>query len=220
MKLNRNFDALKVWPSEHNMPKRIGDLDSLACLESLPGAETQGFHRDSTKPGGTGLTSYEQDQFIYILFFAFFAMRILEGLLKDRVEATAYVRSRLAAQNEGISFSDSEWKLAEPGIWQFLVHEKFKAEKVHPFEVVRVPVRRDHTVAMDTRCTHGGAPWPGKRRAYRGHFYGYERDVLKQGANELTGKDEYATVNLCDNDFFPIVGWAQLDNIFKCLSGI
>jgi hypothetical protein len=199
------------------MPKRIGDAEGLACLESLSGAKTQGFHRDSRKPGGTGITSYEQDQFIYVLFFAFFAMRILEELRNDRLAATAYVRSRLAAQPKRIVYSASEWKVAEPGIWQFLIHEEFKTRNVPPFEVVRVPVRKDHTAALDTRCPHGGAPWTGVRRAYRGHFYGYERDLQKQTPDQVTEKDEYVTVDLCDDDFFPIVGWAQLDNIFKRL---
>jgi hypothetical protein len=212
------FNVLKVWPSEHNMPKRVGDAEGLACLESLCGAKTQGFHCDSRKPGGTALTSYEQDQFIYVLFFAFYAMRVLEELRKDRQAATEYVRSRLAALPEKILFSPKEWKdVAEPGIWQFLVHEEFKVRKVPRFEVVRVPLRKDHTGALDTRCPHAGAPWYVVRRAYRGHFYGYERDLQKQTPEQVADKDEYSTVDLCDNDLFPIVGWAQLDSIFKPL---
>ena len=216
------FNALKVWPSEHNMPKRVGDADGLACLESLTGAKAQGFHRDTRKPGATAISSYEQDQFIYVLFFAFCAMRILEELRKDRREATAYVRSRLAAgQPESgpkrIVYSNSEWEVAEPRIWQFLVHEEFRVRGVRRFEVVRVPIRKDHTGALDTRCPHGGAPWDGARRAYRGHFYGYERDLQKQTTEQVTTNDEYVTVDLCDDDFSPIVGWAQLDNIFKRL---
>ena len=213
----KKFDALKVWPSAHNTPKRLSDSEALACLESLPGAKSQGFHRDSRKPGFTGIKSFEQDQYIYVLFFSFFAMRVLEELRKDRVAATEYVRSRLAEhpENSGIVLSDSDWKDVEPRIWQFLVHEEFRVRKVRPFEVVRVPVRKNHTAGLDTRCPHGGAPWTGKRRAYRGHFYGYERDLQKQTPEERMDKDEYATVDLCDNDFSPIVGWAQLNNIFS-----
>ena len=157
-----------------------------------------------------------------MLFFAFFAMRILEELRKDRLAATNYVRSRLAAEqpesgSERIVYSDSEWEVAEPRIWQFLVHEEFRVRGVRRFEVVRVPIRKDHTGALDTRCPHGGAPWDGARRAYRGHFYGYERDLQKQTTEQVTTNDEYVTVDLCDDDFSPIVGWAQLDNIFKRL---
>ena len=212
------FNALKVWPSKHNMPKRVGDADGLACLESLTGAKAQGFHCDSRKSGGTAIASYEQDQFIYVLFFAFCAMRILEELRSDRLAATEYVRSRLASQPTKIVFSHKEWKdVAEPGIWQFLVHEEFKVREVRRFEVVRVPLNKDHTCALDTRCPHGGAPWTGARRAYRGHFYGYERDLQKQTPEQVTEKDEYITVDLCHDDFYPIVGWAQLDNIFERL---
>jgi len=200
------------------MPERVGDAEVLACLESLCGAKPQGFHCDSRKSGGTAITSYEQDQFVYVLFFSFFAMRILEELRHDRLAATEYVRSRLAAQPERIVFSAKEWKdVAEPGIWQYLVHEQFKVLKVPRFEVVRVPVCKDHTAALDTRCPHAGAPWSGARHAYRGHFYGYERDLQKQTPEQVVETDEYTTVDLCDDDFFPIVGWAQLDNIFECL---
>jgi hypothetical protein len=31
----------------------------------------------------------------------------------------------------------------------------------------------------------------------------------------MVDKDEYLTVDLCEEDFLPIVGWAQLDKIFK-----
>ena len=148
-------------------------------------------------------------------------MRILEELRKDRLAATDYVRSLLAAgQPESgpkrIVYSDSEWEVAEPRIWQFLVHEEFRVRGVRRFEVVRVPIRKDHTAALDTRCPHGGAPWTGKRRAYRGHFYGYERDLQKQTRVQRADKDEYTTVDLTQSEFFPIVGWAQLNNIFKC----
>jgi hypothetical protein len=68
---------------------------------------------------------------------------------------------------------------------------------------------------MDTRCVHAGAPWPCSNRAYRGHFYGYERDLQKQTPEQMVDKDEYLTVDLCEEDFLPIVGWAQLDKIFK-----
>jgi len=86
---------------------------------------------------------------------------------------------------------------------------------VRPFEVVRVPVLKDQTIVLDTRCVHAGAPWSGEERAYRGHFYGYEQDVLKQTPEQRTKKDEYLTVDLCNDDLFPIVGWAQLGNMFK-----
>lgn len=199
------------------MPAQVGDAEALAVLGSLPGAGGQGFHCDTEKTGSTGITSYEQDQFIYVLFFAFHAMRILAELRKDRAAATEHIRSRLAAESEcRIVFSDEEWDgQAEKRIWQFLVHEEFKVRGVRPFEVVRVPVRKNHTIALDTRCPHAGAPWTGRRRAYRGHFYGYARILKNLTVDQVTQKDEYVTVDLCDNDHFPIVGWALLDNIFK-----
>ena len=196
------------------MPRRAGGLELLAILESLSGAEDQGFHYDSKKPGATGITSYEQDQFVYVLFFSFYAMRILEDLRKDRLAATEYVRARFAAQM--VFFIDTDWDtIVEPRVWQFLVHEEFRARDVSPFEVVRVPVRKDHTIVMDTRCVHAGAPWHGSHRVYRGHFYGYERDLQKQNPEQIVDKDEYLTVDLCEEDLLPIVGWAQLDKIFK-----
>ena len=199
------------------MPADVIDAEALAILESLPGVGVQGVHCDSSKPGATGITSYEQDQFIFVLFFAFHAMRILEELRKDRAAATQHIRSRLAALKRGrIVFSDEEWDaVTEKRIWQFLVHEEFKVRGVRAFEVVRVPVRKNHTIALDTRCPHAGAPWSGQRRAYRGHFYGYERVLKKLAPAQVTDKDEYSTVDLCDNDHFPIAGWAQLDGIFR-----
>jgi hypothetical protein len=75
------------------MPEKVGEMELLAVLESLPGAEDQGFHIDSKKPGASGITSFEKDQFVYVLFFAFYAMRILEDLRNDRLSATDYVRT-------------------------------------------------------------------------------------------------------------------------------
>ena len=196
------------------MPAAVGDMELLAVLESLPGAEDQGFHFDSNKPGASAITSLERDQFVYVLFFAFHAMRIQEDLRKDRLEATGLVRSILAAKD--ISFSDEEWKdTVERRIWQFLVHEEFRARDVRPFEVVRVPVLKDQTIVLDTRCLHAGASWPGEENAYRAHFYGYERDLRKQTSEQRLDKDEYLTVDPCNDNLFPIVGWAQLRNIFK-----
>lgn len=132
------------------MPETVGEMELLAVLESLPGAEDQSFHCDSKKPGASGITSFEKDQFVYVLFFAFHAMRILEDLRNDRLSATDYIRTSLAERQ--ISFSDDQWeRVAEPRIWQFLVHEEFRARGVSSFEVVAVPVRKDQTIVLDTR---------------------------------------------------------------------
>jgi len=56
------------------MQEELAEADLAAVLESLPNAGAQGVHCDSFKPGATGITSYEQDQYVYILFFAFHAM--------------------------------------------------------------------------------------------------------------------------------------------------
>ena len=110
------------------MPAELAEAGLAAVLESRPGAGAQGVHCDSLKPGATGITSYEQDQYVYILFFAFHAMRILQELRKDRLAATEHIRSRLAAT--GVCFSDKEWTdVAEEGIWQFLVHEQFRVRR-------------------------------------------------------------------------------------------
>ena len=139
------------------MPEKVGNMELLAVLESLSGAEPQGFHCDSDKPGASGITSYEQDQFVYVLFFAFRAMRIQEDLRKDRLAATVLVRTILAARE--ISFSDEEWEdVIERSIWQFLVHEEFRVRGVRPFEVVRVPVLKDQTIVLDTRCVQRHGP--------------------------------------------------------------
>lgn len=102
---------MQVWPSAHEKPAKLEEATALAVVESLSGAGAQGVHIDSTKPGATGITSYEQDQYIYVLIWAFYAMRILEELRKDRKAATAHIRPRLESTNT--MFSDKEWKEKE-----------------------------------------------------------------------------------------------------------
>ena len=37
---------------------------------------------------------------------------------------------------------------------------------------------------------------------------------MKRTPEQILNEDEYNTVDLCGNDFFPVVGWARLTNIF------
>jgi hypothetical protein len=65
---------------------------------------------------------------------------------------------------------------------------------------------------LDSRTAHAGTPWTGRagrKRLYKGHFYGFRQDVLRRKRDHPTEKDEFTTVDLCDDDQFPIVGWAQ-----------
>ena len=67
--------------------------------------------------------------------------------------------------------------------------------------------------ANTTRQLHAGAPWtgsPGCKRLYRGHFYGFRRDVMRRVRESPTDKDEYTTVDLCSSDFFSLASWGQL----------
>lgn len=53
---------------------------------------------------------------MYILLFAFHAIRILQELMNDRLAATEHIRSRLAAR--GAFFYVKELNdVAEEGIW-------------------------------------------------------------------------------------------------------
>ena len=101
--------------------------------------------------------------------------------------------------------------MGEPFAWQFLVHEEFKARGVGDFQVVRVCAKKSHTIVMDSRCPHAGAPWTGgsAKRLYRGHVYGFRQDVMRRARESAADKDEYTTEDLCSDDYFPIVSWAQ-----------
>jgi len=231
------------------MPKALPDATSCALLDTLPDAREQSFHCDSLEPGGSGLTPYEEDQFVYVLRYGFQAMLVLLELKPDRQEATDLIRSLLAGQSEqaggdiaataaadeppqmaarppanpvrppadgdgACEFSDEEWKnTVEPRVWQVLVHEEFKARKVGDFEVLRVRVKRSQTIVLDSRCVHASAPWtgrPGCKRLYRGHFYGFRKDVLRRVRESPTDRDEYTTVDLCSRDFIPLASWGQV----------
>ena len=203
----------QVWPPKFGMPKSLVSTDKIATLQALADVEAQSFHRDSPEPGSSGVTSFEEDQYVDVLFHAFQATVILEALRGDRGQATALVRSRLASQNPPYTCSDEAWEtILEPRAWEFLVHQEFKARGVKDFEVVRVRVDKTKTIVLDSRTAHAGTPWtgrPGRKRLYKGHFYGFRQDVLRRERDDPTEKDEFTTVDLCDDDHFPIVGWAQ-----------
>ena len=93
------------------MPKSVSDTDRLAALASKSGAGDQSFHLDSPEPGNSGVTAYDEDQDIYILWNSFIAMVILGELRADREEATALLRS---CWNPSSGCSDAEWDLLEP----------------------------------------------------------------------------------------------------------
>ena len=196
------------------MPTALASGDRISVLKSLPGAESQSFHRDSLEPGNSGVTAFEEDQYVDVLFGAFQAMLILEKLDEDRDEATALVRSCLADQTPPCVFTDSEWgTIVEPCAWQFLVHREFMEKEVQDFEVVRVCIKKNKTAVLDSRTAHAGTGWTGKpgcKRLYREHYYGFRTDLLEKKRDDPTKTDEFTTVYLCDADHFPIVCWAQL----------
>ena len=196
------------------MPTALASGDRIAVLKSLPGAESQSFHRDSLEPGNSGVTAFEEDQYVDVLFGAFQAMLILEKLDEDRDEATALVRSCLADQTPPCVFTDSEWGTSvEPCAWLFLVHREFMEKEVQDFEVVRVCIKKNKTAVLDSRTAHAGSGWTGKpgcKRLYREHYYGFRTDLLEKKRDDPTKTDEFTTVYLCDADHFPIVCWAQL----------
>jgi len=194
------------------MPKAVSDTGRLAVLGTFSGAEEQSFHLDSTEPGNSGITAYEEDQYVDVLWNSFIAMVILEELQADRKQATELVRSRLASQNPTFVCSDEKWETLEPSAWESLVHQEFKARGVKDFEVVRVRIQKTRTALVDSRTAHAGTSWKavgGRKRLYRGHFYGFRQNVMKRKRYLVYQKDEHTTVDLCDQDHFPIVSWAQ-----------
>jgi hypothetical protein len=197
------------------MPKAVSDTGRLAVLGTFSGAEEQSFHLDSTEPGNSGITAYEEDQYVDVLWNSFIAMVILEELQADRKQATELVRSRLASQNPTFPpfvCSDEKWETLEPSAWESLVHHEFKARGVKDFEVVRVRIQKTRTALVDSRTAHAGTSWKavgGRKRLYRGHFYGFRQNVMKRKRYLVYQKDEHTTVDLCDQDHFPIVSWAQ-----------
>jgi hypothetical protein len=83
---------------------------------------------------------------------------------------------------------------------------------VKDFEVVRVRIKTTKTAVMDSRTEHASSPWMAphcRKHLYRGHFYGFRQDVMKLNRAIVFEKDEHTTVDLCDDDHFPIVNWAQ-----------
>lgn len=199
-------------PGKYEMPKAVSDTGRLAVLGTFSGAKDQSFHRDSTEPGNSGITAYEEDQYVDVLWNSFIAMVILEELQADRKQATELVRSRLAPQNPSFVCSDEKWETLEPSAWESLVHHEFKARGVKDFEVVRVRIQKTRTAVVDSRTAHAGTSWKavgGRKRLYRGHFYGFRQNVMKRKRYLVYQKDEHTTVDLCDQDHFPIVSWAQ-----------
>jgi hypothetical protein len=199
-------------PGKYEMPKAVSDTGRLAVLGTFSGAEEQSFHLDSTEPGNSGITAYEEDQYVDVLWNSFIAMVILEELQADRKQATELVRSRLASQNPTFVCSDEKWETLEPSAWESLVHHEFKARGVKDFEVVRVRIQKTRTALVDSRTAHAGTSWKavgGRKRLYRGHFYGFRQNVMKRKRYLVYQKDEHTTVDLCDQDHFPIVSWAQ-----------
>ena len=200
-------------PGKLEMPISLASTDKLAALKALPAAESQSFHVDSPEPGCSGVTAFEEDQYIDVLFGAFAATVVSQELRVDRKQATELARSRLAALTPPFACSDEEWEaILEPRAWGFLVHQELKARGAKDFEVVRVRVEKNKTIVLDSRTPHAGTPWTGKpgcKRLFKGHFYGFREDLLKRNRVNLTEKDELTTVDLCDNDHFPIFSWAQ-----------
>ena len=92
------------------MPKSVASTDKLATLQALADVEGQSFHRDSPDLGCSGVTSFEEDQYVDVLWNSFPATVILEELLDDRGQATELVRSRLASLNPPYACSDEAWK--------------------------------------------------------------------------------------------------------------
>jgi len=119
---------------------------------------------------------------------------------------------RLHPPQAPLVYTDKEWEeIMEPLVWQYLVHKEFKARGLKDFEVVRFGIKKTQTIVLDSRCPHAGTAWTGgdRERLYRGHFYGFRKDVLRRNRVSAAEKDEHTTVDLCDNDYFPIVTWAQ-----------
>ena len=195
------------------MPQEVWDASKLAIIASEPGASRQAFHWDALrKAGNSGLTSVGCYQYVEVIWNGYRATRIYEELIPDRQAATAYARERLGAANPAVTFSDSEWdEEVEPRIWHFLVHREFEARRLPPFELVRVPVPKDTTLILDSRCPHAGAPSTNKNRAYRWHYYAFANGLL----TDPSQADEYITHFFGCQEYYPILGWAQRSELFK-----
>jgi hypothetical protein len=156
-------------PRKYEMQKAVSDTGRLAVLGTFPSAKDQSVHSDSTEPGNSGITVYEED--VDVLWNSFIAMVILEELQADPKQATELVRSRWASQNPSFVCSDEEWKTLEPSAWESLVHQEFKARGVKDFEVVRVRVKKTNTAVMDSCTAHAGTSWKAlcsRKRLYKG----------------------------------------------------
>ena len=77
----------------------------------------------------------------------------------------------------------------EPGVWEYLVHRQFIAEKFSPCDIDASFARRfSDSIILDNRCPHAGDRWP--RRAsslYWWHFYGFQRNIALQELEMTVG---------------------------------
>ena len=194
----------------YRMPEKLASADLISAIKIEENGEEQSVHCDAEKPGNSVLTALVERQSVLVLFGGFRGMVILNRLTPDRKEATNCVRSRLAALTHPRTFSEDEWvNTVEPCVWEYLVHQQFAAEKLPPFEIVRVPLEISDTIILDNRCPHAGDRWLGIAGSlYRWHFYGFDRNIEMQGL-EIAQESSETTVDLCEPDLLPIVTWTQ-----------
>ena len=190
------------------MPKGIASADLISVVKIEKNGNEQAVHCDAKKPGDSGLTPLVHRQSVLVLFHGFRAMVILKRLIPDRKEATNYVRSSLEALTPPHVFTDEEWvETVEHSVWEYLIHQQFMAEKLPPFEIVRVPLETSETIILDNRCPHAGDRWLGGADTwYRWHFYGFEREMAVEGL-DISEESSDTTVDLCEPDLLPIVTW-------------
>ena len=148
------------------------------------------------------IMSLEKEQHINVILNGFRAVRIINKLKVDREAAFQFVRQRLA---EIPGWKSEQWSdVSEQRCWNFLCVSQFKEEKLPNLQVVRVPVPKGATIAIDNRTPHGGSAGT-DTRGFRMHAYGSVRSAL------ALEQDYTITVDLLrpDYGYFPLCHWAQ-----------
>ena len=208
-----NYECIrKVWPER----VREGEDDPVnyAIIRSEADAHGQGIHADSKAGGFTILTAMEREQYVVVVLNGFRAMRIYAELVVDRAAATRVFRERYEALPGHRKIASTAWAKVEPRVWHALVHKEFAVRKLPPFKAVRVPICKGASIVLDTRCLHGGGPGDGSR-GFRAHAYGTVGGPPASCVKALE-KDYLTTVDILDEDNYPVGTWGQISGLWGC----
>jgi hypothetical protein len=188
--------------------KHVTNRELLSIILALPDANSQTIHADSLQVGSSLLLSAERRQYLIVLLNAFRLMRSLGRMLPLRAAALEYIRGRIAAEAPGdMRYWDDAAQLR---VWNYLCCLQFVHEKIGALQAVRVPIEEGETLVVDNATLHGGSRGE-KKRGFRFHIYGYDRNLLKRQGADRYEKDKDVTFDLLDvrYGFYPVCHWAQ-----------